>query len=190
MSEATKDGNDSKAGTIVLFLEKFGYTVNDTSGKTNYFYNIFEFLIQSVYFGLSLFNAIGKLNPENTISLVTLAINVLVLAKIWVKNMKNANRADKGKQNIKELESFCGVVRVQVKVYERKMIFTNAMLVMAGALIVYSQFFGYTSVFDPKAIIGIIVVVTSFIDGILNILENMYQAIPKNYYVLTMIDGR
>lgn len=192
MSEVTKDGNDSESvrKTIVSFLEKFGYIVNDTSGKTNYSYNLFEFIVQSMYFFLSLYNAIRFLNPANTISLVAWTINILVLAKAWVKNMKNAHRLDKGKPNIKELEPFCGVVRVQVKVYERKMIFTNVMLGIAGSLTLYSQIFGYTSAFDPKAIVGIIVVVTSFVDGILSILENMYQAIPKNSNILTMIDER
>lgn len=191
MSEATKDGNDSENAkrSIVLFLEKLGYIVHDTSGKTNYSYNIFEFIIQFIYFVLSLYNAIRFLNPANTISIVAWTINILVLAKTWVKNMKNAHRLDKGKPNIKELEPFCGVVRVQVKVYERKMIFTNVMLVLAGSLTFYSLVFGYASAFDPKAIVGIIVVVTSLVDGILSILENMYQAIPKNSNIL-MIDER
>ena len=192
MLGVAKDGNDSESGkkTIVLFLEKLGYVVNDASGKTNYSYNLFEFIVQSIYFFLSLYNSISFLNPANAISLMAWTINILVLAKTWVKNMKNAHRLVKGKTNIKELEPFCGVVRVQVKVYERKMIFANVMLGIAGSLTLYFLIFGYTSAFDPKAIVGIIVVVTSFVDGILSILENMYQAIPRNSNILTMLDER
>ena len=192
VSEVTKDGNDNESvkKTIVSFMRKMGYIVNDTSGRTNYSYNLFEFIVQSMYFFLSIYNAISLVNPAKTISLAAWMINILVLAKTWVKNMKNAHKLDKGELNIKELEHFCGVVRVQVKVYERKMIFTNVMLGIAGSLILYSLIFGYTSAFDPKAMVGIIVVVTSFVDGILSIFEDMYQAIPKSSNILTMIDER
>lgn len=188
MSEITKENHDNgKSNTIiVLLLERMGYVVKDTSGKTNFFYNVFEFFVQLMYFGLSLYNAIKLFYSPSTVSVTVWVINILVLSKIWAKNMKEARKLNPANPNIRELESFCGVVMTQAIVYKRKIYTINVMLAISTSLILYSLFWGYTSTVDPKAVVGIIVAVTSFLDGILNILENMYQAEPKTMNVLTM----
>lgn len=191
MAGRTKDGGDNGDGRkiIVLFLEKFGYTVGDTSGRTNYLFNILEFVILTIYLILSLYNAVSSLIPAATVSLLVWMINILAMAKTCIKNIKNACMPGSNYTDTENPE-FCGILKTRTKVYQIKMIFTNVITMIAGLLILYSLLFGYTSTYDPKAGVGILVVIATFIDGTLSVLENMYQAVPGESQILTMADGR
>lgn len=194
MADVTKDNSEQsdKKKTIVLLFEKCGYEVKDLTGKTNRIFNGAEFLLLLLYFGFSLYNAVSGIGAGQRFSVVTLIINGLVLSRSWIKYLKKVYTYPFVYQEMLEIDwnYSNATIKSGTFVYDKKLIFISVMGATALMLCIYAEIFGYTVSYDPRAIVGIIVVFTTFVDGAVSILENMYQAAPIQYAILEKRTGR
>lgn len=165
-------------------LTMFSYEIKNTLENKSKLPYVFELMVLGVYTVISLYNALAMLfqipmlsgNKAGSPSVISVLLNIIVLMKlhisIHIKKTKNIERAMEGMVGE-------GIVNeIEIKTWQKRsgLVCSGYIIdiVILGFFMVYGQ-----TVSESLAAIGIVAVMETFIDGLLNNLTARYEVDPK-----------